>query len=402
MRGRHVAQHVAHAGAHGEHRLRRGLLGEERACSGTRRSRSRRAARRRAVASGSCRASVASGSACAKSSIHGDASASGNDSARCISCGRGLVEPARHAVRDARAACATTFGMSQIVNAISTRSTTSDAMGCANASHSIVPTASVLAERRGPVRERLRRRVDQRAAAGLGEVAAAASVPPTMAAATIQARRRIAEDARRERGARGNANERLHEIPHRIDARDLVGEELHEAHEARRREHERMREHGKAAGQVDPVQKPSPPSDEQHGVEAHAAGPADGGRRVRRAATCRGFSAWVTLHLSLRSSAGHPRADALAEERGHALLAFRRRANGRDALHGVGDHAGVDRPVRDGADQRLAFALRCGPGDSSGPRISLTRSSSCASGTMSCTRPMRYASAASKRSAVRK
>ena len=53
------AQHVAHARAHGEHRLRRRLLERRTCCSDTRRSRSPRARCRRATgASGSCRSSA--------------------------------------------------------------------------------------------------------------------------------------------------------------------------------------------------------------------------------------------------------------------------------------------------------------------------------------------------------
>ena len=50
----------------------------------------------------------------------------------------------------------------------------------------------------------------------------------------------------------------------------------------------------------------------------------------------------------------------------------------------------------------FAAACACGPATSSAPSISLTLASSSSGGTMSCTSPIRNASAASKRSAVRK
>ena len=53
-----------------------------------------------------------------------------------------------------------------------------------------------------------------------------------------------------------------------------------------------------------------------------------------------------------------PRCLALAEKRRHSLFAFRRSADASDAARGVGDHRRIGGPLRDRADQSLAFGLR--------------------------------------------
>src|SRR5579864_1461821 len=65
-----------------------------------------------------------------------------------------------------------------------------------------------------------------------------------------------------------------------------------------------------------------------------------------------------TLILDSRSCRFHPRRQPLAEESGDAFAAFGRRAHRRDVLRRSGDHVRVDRPMRDAADQCLAFELR--------------------------------------------
>ena len=174
--------------------------------------------------------------------------------------------------------------------------------------------------------------------------------------------RRFAEHARGQRGAGRNADERLHDVPRGIHARDLVGEELDEAHESRRGEHQRMREHDESRRQVDPVQeargRPAMNS------TAYSRRPLAQPIAAASATSCQvsnDASALVMRYLPVRSSARDPRrATRLPRNARDAFLAFGRRANRRDALDGIGDHVRVDRPVRDGADERLAFALRGG------------------------------------------
>src|SRR6266568_4823641 len=57
-----------------------------------------------------------------------------------------------------------------------------------------------------------------------------------------------------------------------------------------------------------------------------------------------------------------PRRLALAQERSDAFLSFVGCANAGDAARGIGDHPRIDTPMRDCADQGLAFELRARTG----------------------------------------
>ena len=130
------------------------------------------------------------------------------------------------------------WGCSQIISSDQQRrATTSAAIGWAKASQSTVPTARSSPNDAAQLEN------------GSGEVLItarlpvfarwlpAASEPPTIAAASAGRRRRVAEHAGRQRRTRRNADEGVHDVPQRVDAGDLVGEELDEEHEARRRQH---------------------------------------------------------------------------------------------------------------------------------------------------------------------
>ena len=131
---------------------------------------------------------------------------------------------------------------------------TSAATGCAKASHSIVPTARSSPNDAAQFENGSGDVLMSARLPALARWLPAASEPPRIAAASVGSGRRIAEDACRERGTGRNANQGVHQIPHRIEAGNLVGEEFDEAHEPRRREHARMREHVKARRQLDPAQ----------------------------------------------------------------------------------------------------------------------------------------------------
>ena len=193
--------------------------------------------------------------------------------------------------------------MSQIISATSSAITISATIGCANASHSTVPTASSSPNDAAQFENGSG---DVLMTARLPDFARwlpAASVPPRIAAASIMAVGRIAEHARGERGAGRNPDERLHDVPGRIHAGHLVGEELDQAHEARRREHQRMREHVESRRQVDPVRgSPGPPTMNSTAYKPQAARPADGGgeRHQLQRVEMRGCG----RHRGLRKSAG--------------------------------------------------------------------------------------------------
>src|SRR4029079_11272310 len=77
--------------------------------------------------------------------------------------------------------------------------------------------------------------------------------------------------------ARRDADQRVHGIPQRIDAGNLVGKEFDEAHETRGREHQRMRERREPRRKVDPAEETRCADDEKHRVEAKPAREAEGG-----------------------------------------------------------------------------------------------------------------------------
>src|SRR4051794_36117808 len=66
-------------------------------------------------------------------------------------------------------------------------------------------------------------------------------------------------------------------------------------------------------------------------------------------------------YRSLLRIRGDPRRGALVEKSLNACASFRRRADRRNVFGGAGNHVGIDAPMRDAADQRLAFHLRAWP-----------------------------------------
>jgi hypothetical protein len=87
-----------------------------------------------------------------------------------------------------------------------------------------------------------------------------------------------AENGGRERRARGNADDGVHHVPEAVDARDLVGEELDEEHQAAGAEQPGRLQQGEACRQLHPAEGAGKPGQEKHGIEAQPAGPAEGGR----------------------------------------------------------------------------------------------------------------------------
>jgi hypothetical protein len=131
----------------------------------------------------------------------------------------------------------------------------------------------VLGERRGPVAERLRRGVDRRARARLGEMHAGGERAAEDRRGEGHRRIGVAEHRRGERRARGNADEAVHGIPEAVEPGQLVGEELHRAHEAARGEDQRVLEQAQVLRQLEPAQRAGEAEGEDHRVGAQAAAP---------------------------------------------------------------------------------------------------------------------------------
>ena len=177
-----------------------------------------------------------------------------------------------------------------------------NSQGCAQASHSAAGTVASPSSDR-PMLENGSGEVFTAArVVALARWLVAASVPPSKAAAVAAVALIGAEYARRQRRAGRDAQQRVQQVPQRVDAGNLVGEELDEEHHAAGHEHHRMLQQAEPGRQFDPAHPARHAGQEEHRVEAQAAGPAERGgdgdelRRVdgfmvgpaNRARACRG------------------------------------------------------------------------------------------------------------------
>ena len=163
------------------------------------------------------------------------------------------------------------FGNSQIISGIKPMTTIAAASGCASASHNSPPTARSSVNDAAQLENGSGDVLMTRPAARLREVAAGGERAAEDRCSERHRTGRIAENARGECRAGGNADEGLHDIPERIDARHLVRKKLDEAHEPCGHEHQRMRERREARRQIHEAQVAGRADDEQHRVEPQSA-----------------------------------------------------------------------------------------------------------------------------------
>src|SRR5450631_743596 len=251
----------------------------------------------------------------------------------------------------------------------------------------------VLTEGRHPIRDRLGRGIDDGTRSGLGEVAAGSQRAADDRRGDGPSRRRIAEYACRQRCTRGDANDGVDEIPHRVEARNLVRKKLDEDHEAGRREHHRMRQDLQMLRQIEPAGVADRADDEQHGVQTDSAGPAERSRERDQLPGVKAIHRHSSrgTHAALRlarnaATPSLPSADARTEAMRSAVSAIRVASIGRCAT---------------ARNSVLHSDWASGPALSSRPSTSSMRSSSSAGTARSCKRPRRNASAAVNRSAVK-
>ena len=180
------------------------------------------------------------------------------------------------------------FGKSHSATATNSASAARRISGCVQREPDDRERGEVLGERSGPVAEGLRRSVDRRPPAGLGEVRAGGDGSAQQARGEREPGIVGADGVGSQQRARRHAHEGVHRVPQRVEAGDLVDEELDGEERARDRHYHRMAQHLEARGQrrrsnvVDYSEK------KQHRVEPHAARPAqarherDGGNDVHR------------------------------------------------------------------------------------------------------------------------
>jgi len=132
---------------------------------------------------------------------------------------------------------------------------------------------AVLGETGQPVADRLRRVIDRRPRAGLGQMRAGSDRTADQGGRQLCARAVVVERTPRQQHARRNTHEGLQGIPQRVEGRHLVGDELADRQHARRPQHPVGFDQGQRLRQRDVVEAREQSDQQYRGVQANARGP---------------------------------------------------------------------------------------------------------------------------------